>query len=61
MFQIIKDFDRVVEAQQKSFLSCKLAWLECAPKILHVSKSEGGANVQYWLQQLDEGTDEGAY
>ena len=58
-FQIVEEFDRVVQVQSKSFRMCKLAWLELVPKVLELAKGEGTGLIKFWLQQLNESTDEG--
>ena len=57
-FQIVEEFDRVVQVQSESFRMCKLAWLEVVPKVLELAKGEGTGLIKFWLQQLNESTDE---
>ena len=57
--QMIEEFDRVVEQQKKTFLKCKLRWLECVPKILEAARKEKNVHMDCWIQQYNDSNDEG--
>ena len=57
--QMMEEFDRVVEPQKKTFLACKLRWLECVPNILVAARKEKNVHVDYWIQLYNDSNDEG--
>ena len=57
--QLVKEFNRCLEAQGKSFQLCKLSWLECVPLILDLSRSEGTTHIRQWVGQFSDSTNEG--
>ena len=46
--QFVNEFNRVIESQHSSFLSCKLKWLELQPRIIAAAESErDNPNLQF--------------
>ena len=59
MFQIQREFDRVVADQQVTFLTVKLCWLELQPKLLELASAEGNDHLSSLMQTSTEELDEG--